>query len=133
LAAGECLALRGPLAFEADEREHAVDGQRRRVKTSEMPYHFLNGQLVKLATRLQHDTDACAPAGRCVGGIGAKHGDLAGAPLTETFEDLDHGGLAGTVGAKECEDFAMFDFEVDAAERGELSIAFLEAMDLDGR
>ena len=57
---------------------------------------------------------------RCVllvGRVDAERLHLSPAPIPESLEDLDGGGLPGAVGPEQCEDVAPLDVEGDVTHR----------------
>ena len=49
-----------------------------------------------------------------------------------TLQDLDGGGLTGPVGTEKCKHFTFEDFEVDATDRLDVSVALRQTFDFDG-
>ena len=58
--------------------------------------------------------------------------DVTGAARAEALQDLDGGRLAGPVGAEEGEDLAVRDLEVETADRLDVAVAHVQALDGDG-
>lgn len=51
----------------------------------------------------------------------------------ESLEDFDRGRFAGSVGAKQAEDLAGVDFEIDAADRFEIAVGLAQSADFNDR
>ena len=64
-------------------------------------------------------------------GIEAQDSDVAGAPGTVTLEDFNRRRLPGAVGAKEAEDLAAGDGELDSAHGFELAVRLAQTFDLN--
>ena len=65
---------------------------------------------------LRHDAQGAAGFGIVAHDIMAQHRHLPTAGLSQTGEDADQAGLAGTVGAQQTEKFALGNVETDAIE-----------------
>jgi hypothetical protein len=78
---------------------------------------------------LQHDPDPLAPLAVGAHGILAEHRHLAAIALAVALEDLHRRRLPRPVRAKEGEDLAAADLELDPAHRFELAVAHPQVAD----
>ncbi len=78
---------------------------------------------------------AHAEAGADVHGFGsgfvAVEDDAAGIGTDEADDHVEGGGFAGTVGAEEADDFALFDLDVDAIDDGATIVDFFETFGVE--
>jgi len=65
--------------------------------------------------------------------IEAADADDASVGWAQAFEDFHGAGLAGAVWTEKAKNFALLDFEADAAEGLHGAVMFGEVMDLDDR
>ena len=68
---------------------------------------------------MRHYAELAAGFGKVALHIAAQHRDGTGGGARQTGEDTDHGGLTRTIGAKQAEEFTLFDIQTDAIERHE--------------
>src|SRR5688500_894649 len=83
---------------------------------------------------LRHQADLAA-RGAIIGlDVVAVDGDRAAGRGDDAADDADHRRLAGAVGAQQCEDLAVLDFEVERLERLQpRRISLAQALDRNGR
>ena len=118
------------LLGEPDQLDHLVDRTRVRVVAGiareDLPHRVigLDGQL------LQHHPDARAePTLRAVvRRIDAERLHPSAGPVPEALEDLDGGGLAGSVGPEEREDLALLHLEADVAHRHGVAVGLRQVL-----
>jgi hypothetical protein len=72
---------------------------------------------------LEDDAQSRAPRLVAVVRVDAQDPDLAGRPRAEALQDLDGGGLAGTVRAEQGEHLAPVQPEVDAVEHVDRAVS----------
>ena len=88
-----------------------------RIVGAEVADRLPYGQFRGIGVALQHDADPGPPFPAALARVGAQDGHLAVVALPVSLQDLDRGGLARAVRAKQREDLAVVDVEVDAVDR----------------
>src|SRR5438874_600107 len=97
---------RGRLVLESDKGDGVIDTARGRVVAGVQRETLPHRQARFGFAFLEDHSDAFPPLGPGLGRVDAEHAYLAFRATAETFEDLDCGGLARTVGTEEGEDLA---------------------------
>lgn len=127
LPAGERLDPRLGLLGEPDLLDHLVRIARVRVVLREVADGLGNTQLGGIVRGLQHDADLGAPFPPGLAGVFTEHGHLATGPLPVTFEDLDGGGLPGTVGPEQGENLTLGDVQIQPGHREVTGVLLAQA------
>jgi len=114
-------------------RARALDRPVRRVVGPELFEQFTHPPPPVVAPRLQHHAHSRAPVLLAVDRIDAQHAHVTAGARTKTFEDLDRGGLAGSVRAQQRHDLAAPDLERHAPEHVDSPVAHEQVLDPDRR
>jgi hypothetical protein len=64
-----------------------------------------------------------------VGGIGSQHGYFAAVPMVEALENLDCGGLSGSVGPEQGQNLTASDLKINTPYRFKISIRLGQSFD----
>ena len=128
LAARELAGAGVCLVGQPDQGDGVVDPAWRPVVAGVELEALPHGQAGLGLRFLQNDADPVPPRTAGLGRVDTQYADLAVCAFPEALEDLDRGGLAGTVGTEEGEDLAAVDFEVDPADRLAASVALDAAL-----
>jgi hypothetical protein len=80
---------------------------------------------------LEHDPDPGPPVLASPSRVNSEDRDFTVRPHPEPLEDLDGGGLAGTVRPEERHDFTTSDVEIDPIENVERPVSHTKADDLN--
>jgi len=91
-----------------------------------------DSEVLEIRGGLGDDTDAGAPGARGASGVLPQDGDGATSATAQPLEDLDDGGLAGTVGPQKGEDSAGRNREVQVLQDALVPVGLVQAADLDG-
>ena len=86
----------------------------------------MHAKLVGHIGRLQAHADAILERALGHFGVETEHFDLAFGTRPQTFQDFDGGGLPGSIGPQQAEDFAFADVEIDAADGFEIAVGFVQ-------
>ena len=115
---------------------HAIDGLGDvggpSEKTSDVADGLGDSEVLEVRGGLRDDADAGAPGARGAPGVLPQDGDGAAAATAQTLEDLDDGGLAGTVWPQERKDSAGRNREVQVLQDALVPVGLVQAADLDG-
>jgi len=103
------------------------------VKGSKQPEHFADGEFVGELCFLQLNAEALAQgaAGGAFAPWGPQNLDVAAVGRRQPLEDLDGGGLPGTVGAEQPKAFARADGEIETRDGQDVTEAFGQGATVD--
>jgi hypothetical protein len=95
------------------------------------PEVLLGGELVVERLLLKDEPDVPSDGLGLSGHVESGHRCSAQGRMGQRTEHLDGGRLPGTVGSEKGEDLALSDREVDPVDRGEVTVALGEIVNLD--
>ena len=132
LPARERLDPRVALLAEPDELDHLVDVTWVRVVAREEPMRLGDGEQRAQLGVLEHDADPLSQCARRIAWIVTEHVRVAPVTCAIALEDLDRGGLAGSVRPEQAEDLALGHLEADTAQCFHLAVGLREPGHVDG-
>src|SRR5215210_1307982 len=132
LAARELLGAGVRLLAEAHELDRVVRIAGVVIRLAEVPDRLPDGHTRVEAAALEHYAHALLQVAVAGGGVVSKHPHVASRAAPVALEDLDGGGLAGTVRAEEAEDLAALHLERQPAHGLHGPIGLVQIGDLYG-
>jgi len=133
LATGEGPGPSPALVLQPDQGEDLGHGPRGAVVAGEELQRLLDGERGFDLGVLQDHADPLPPPTVRVRGVRAEHPYVAAVATPVPLEDLDRGGLAGSVGSEQPEDLPPVDCEVHARDRVDRAVGLAEPLDPDSQ
>jgi hypothetical protein len=113
--------------------EESVPTDGSRIEIREEIHALLDFDLVREIRELKAYPDPVLERLALVFGIETENGHLAARSGAKSLQNLDRGGLAGTVGPEQSEDLPGPNLEVDTSYGSQIAVTFPKSTDLNGR
>ena len=121
------------LVGEFDHLDDLVDAPATGVRSAVEIEGLANGEFLVDTRLLQHNADAVAERSASLGGVDPEDGNPSTVATAVSLEDLDRGGLSGTVGTEDGEHLAGLDGKGHAVNGPKVAVGLGEILNLDRR
>ena len=121
------------LVGEFDHLDDLVDAPATGVRGAVEIEGLANGEFLVDTRLLQHNADAVAERSASLGGVDPEDGNPSAVATAVSLEDLDRGGLSGTVGTEDGEHLAGLDGKGHAVNGPKVAVGLGEILNLDRR
>ena len=133
LATREAVKRLAALALQAPSFDQVVGRHRLVGERAEQLERLRDGETSGQRGVLQSGSDSLTERNDLSARIEAEHAHVAAVVAAQSLDELDAGGLAGTVRSEDAEDLALVDPERDVVDRDEIAVPLAQTLDGDDR